>query len=907
MNKQHTSRILVVLIAVVAALVTLVPTFRTLGLSLAERAKFDTEHPDVAAKAIKLGLDLQGGTHLVLEVDKSGLKPEESKDAADRSLEVVRNRIDQFGVSEPDVRKSGDSRLVVELAGVNADQAKQLLSSTAQLEFKLVREQADIKGVLDRIDGVVARGLHDTAKKDSVKVDSTKSDSAKLAADSSKARQDSAAEAARTLFAAAAEKQPKADTGKKATAKDYKARAFYSYLIPFQGSIAVDEANKGAVDAILKRSDVQGVLRATEAELLWGRHAMEAGAGKKLRTLYVVKRRAEMKGDIIKDAVPEMAQGGMNNGSAEVLLKLKGRGPKEFARITGANVGRQLAVVLDGSVFSAPVIQGKITGGTASITGMQGIEEARQLAIVLRAGALPAPMRIVEERSVGASLGADNISQGLMAALIGTLAVFVFMFSQYRMAGGIANAALVLNALFLLAILAGFRSTLTLPGIAGAVLTIGMAVDANVLIYERIREELRGGKAVKAAIDAGYKRAFSAIFDSNLTTVLTAFVLYQLGTGPIKGFGLTLTIGIIVSMFTSLFCTRIVFDVWLSKRERKSIAIGKSISYFEKAKLDILGSARKIGMASVAVGAVILIFMGVHVIQGKPALNWGIDFSGGVMMTVDYKGKLSTDEMAASLEKAGLEGVMVKTLGMGADKAYSIGFKSSELEGAKAQEATVKSQRLVLETLGKTHPAVRILGTEAVGPKIGSELRKDAILSALLSLVIIVFYVWFRFGKNGLGFGIAGVLTLIHDTVMTLGLFIVLDIEVDMTVIAALLTLIGYSLNDTIVIFDRIREDAGKYRKEDFEKLVNSAINETLSRTIMTSVATALVTVVLWVLGGPTLRNFSLALTFGILVGTYSSIAISSPIVVWWVRRKGVAGMEDAKSAPRAEARVRQA
>ncbi|MEN9354943.1 MAG: hypothetical protein RL318_2268 [Fibrobacterota bacterium] len=909
MNKQHTSRILLVVGAVLLALWTLVPTFRTLGLSLAERAKFDTEHPEVAAKAIKLGLDLQGGTHLVLEVDKSGLKPEEAKDAADRSLEVVRNRIDQFGVSEPDVRKSGDSRLVVELAGVNPDQAKELLSSTAQLEFKLVREQIDIKSVLDRIEAVISRGAHDTAKKDTVaKVDSTKSDSAALASDSSKARRDSAAEAARSLFTAAAQKQAaKVDTAKKATAKDYKARAFYSYLVPFQNSIAVEESNKDVVDAILKRSDVQGALRASEAELLWGRHAMEAGPGKKLRTLYVVKRRAEMKGDIIADAVPEMAQGGMNNGSAEVLLKLKNRGPKEFARITGANIGRQLAVVLDGTVFSAPVIQGRITGGTASITGMKDIDEARQLSIVLRAGALPAPMRIVEERSVGATLGAENISQGMMAALLGTLAVFVFMFSQYRMAGGVANAALILNALFLLAILAGFRSTLTLPGIAGAVLTIGMAVDANVLIYERIREELRAGKAVKAAIDAGYKRAFSAIFDSNLTTVLTAFVLYQLGTGPIKGFGLTLTIGIIVSMFTALFCTRIVFDMWLSKRDRKVLSIGKSIDFFERAKLDILGSARKIGMASVAVGAVILIFMGVHVIQGKSALNWGIDFSGGVMMTVDYKGKLTSDEMAASLEKAGLEGVMVKTLGLGADQTYSIGFKSDELEGAKAQEATVKSQRTVMETLGKDYPAVKILGTESVGPKIGSELRKDAILSALLSLVIIVFYVWFRFGKNGLGFGIAGVLTLIHDTIMTLGLFIVLDIEVDMTVIAALLTLIGYSLNDTIVIFDRIREDAGKYRKEDFEKLVNNAINETLSRTIMTSIATLLVTVVLWALGGPTLRNFSLALTFGILVGTYSSIAISSPIVVWWVRRRGAAGMEDPKAQPRAEARVRQA
>jgi SecD/SecF fusion protein len=907
MNKQHSSRILLVVAAVLVALWTLVPTFRTLGMSLAERVKFDVANPEVAAKAIKLGLDLQGGTHLVLEVDKTGLKPEEAKDAADRSLEVVRNRIDQFGVSEPDVRKSGDSRLVVELAGVNPDQAKELLSSTAQLEFKLVREQADVKAMLDRIEAVLARGNH--GGKDSTKADTAKKDSNALAMDTSKVRRDSAAEAARSLFTSSTEKAaPAADTTKKATAKDYKARAFYSYLVPFQGGIGVESSNQPTVDAILKRNDVQGALRASETEFVWGRHIIDVGAGKKVRSIYVVKRRAEMKGDIVADAIPEISQGGMKGGEAEVVLKLKGRGPKEFSRITGANIGRQLAVVLDGAVFSAPVIQGRITGGTASITGMKGIDEARQLSIVLRAGALPAPMRIVEERSVGASLGADNVSKGIFAAIFGILAVMVFMFLFYHGVGGIANAALVLNGIFTMAVMAGFRSTLTLPGIAGLVLALGMAVDANVLIYERIREELRHGKSIKAAVDLGYKRAFASIFDGHFTNVLTAFVLYQLGTGPIKGFGLTLTIACLISLVTAVFCTRIVFDIWLAKKDRKTISIGHSITYFENAKLNILGNARKIGLASAIVVGVIVVSMLIP--KGRDSrmgINWGTDFTGGVSMTVDYHGKMDPDQMISSLEAAGLKGVNVKTLSTGDSKAYSIGFKTSELDGSKAQEATVRSQRIVREVLGKDYPAVNIIGTETIGPKIGSELRRDAFFASLLSLAVIIFYVWFRFGKNGLGFGIAGVLTLIHDSVITLGLFIVFGLEVDMTVIAAILTLIGYSLNDSIVIFDRIREDAGKYRKEDFEKLVNNAINETLSRTIMTSVATLIAALALWVLGGPTLRNFSLALVFGIIVGTYSSIAISSPIVVWWVRRKGSAGMEDAKSAPRVEARVRQA
>jgi len=907
MNKHHSSRILLVVAAALVALWTLVPTFRTLGMSLAERVKFDAANPEVAAKAIKLGLDLQGGTHLVLEVDKTGLKPEEAKDAADRSLEVVRNRIDQFGVSEPDVRKSGDSRLVVELAGVNPDQAKELLSSTAQLEFKLVREQADVKATLDRIEAVLSRGNRDG--KDSLKADSAKKDSSALAMDTSKVRRDSAAEAARSLFTSSTEKAtPAADTTKKATAKDYKARAFYSYLVPFQGGIGVESSNQPAVDAILKRADVQGALRASETEFVWGRHTIDVGAGKKLRSIYVVKRRAEMKGDIVADAIPEISQGGMKGGDAEVVLKLKGRGPKEFARITGANIGRQLAVVLDGAVFSAPVIQGRITGGTASITGMKGIDEARQLAIVLRAGALPAPMRIVEERSVGASLGADNVSKGIFAAIFGILAVMVFMFVFYHGVGGIANAALILNGLLTMAVMAGFRSTLTLPGIAGLVLALGMAVDANVLIYERIREELRHGKSIKAAVDLGYKRAFASIFDGHFTNVLTAFVLYQLGTGPIKGFGLTLTIACLISLVTAVFCTRIVFDIWLAKKDRKAISIGHSITYFENAKLNILGNARKIGLASAIVVGVIIVSMVIP--KGRDSrmgINWGTDFTGGVNMTVDYKGKMDPDQMIASLAAAGLKDVNVKTLSSGDGNAYSIGFKTNELDGSKAQEATVRSQRIVHEVLGKDYPAVKVIGTETIGPKIGSELRRDALLASLLSLAVIIVYVWFRFGKNGLGFGIAGVLTLIHDSIITLGLFIVLGLEVDMTVIAAILTLIGYSLNDSIVIFDRIREDAGKYRKEDFEKLVNNAINETLSRTIMTSVATLLAAVALLALGGPTLRGFSLALVFGIVVGTYSSIAISSPIVVWWVRRRGAAGMEDPKSAPRVEARVHQA
>jgi len=927
MKQNIRFRILLVVSAIVLSIWALVPTFRTLGMTLEEKQKFAQTNPNVAAKAIKLGLDLQGGTHLVLEVDKTGLDAETSKDATDRALEVIRNRIDQFGVSEPEIRKQGDSRLLVQLAGVAPEQAKGLLSSTAQLEFKMLREPADIKAVLERLDAAIAKVANRKSGKE-VKDTATAAkvaDTSKVATDSvsksieaakaDSVKKDSAARVARSLFggdvAAAAGSADTVKDSAKPKVK-YAERAFVSYLIPFGNSIAVEEANVDAVKKIVARPEAQDVLKAQETDLLWARKSIDVGNGKQVRVLYVLKRRAEMKGDYVADAQPSFEQGGMRGGAAMVELTLKGRGPKEFARITGANIGKQMAIVLDGAVFSAPVIQGRIAGGRASITGLEGIEEARQLAIVLRAGALPAPMHIAEERSVGPSLGSDNISQGLLAASAGMLAVFLFMFWQYHLAGGIANAALILNALFLLAILAIFHATLTLPGIAGVVLTIGMAVDANVLIYERIREELRAGRSVRSAVDAGYKRAFSAIIDSHITTVLTAYVLYKLGTGPIRGFGLTLTIGVIVSLFTALTCTRLVFDIWLSAKDRASINIGKSIRYFEEAKLNIVGNSRKFGYVTLTLGLIILGFIFVPRGEDKHTFNWGIDFTGGVMMTVKAEGGMAgdhaaTNEIAQALKtKGNMDGVLVRTLSGDAGHVFSVTVKTDALEGKKAQEFTKTSTEAVVKVLTESGSKVEILGVDTVGPKIGKELKRDAFLAAIFSLLIIMFYIWFRFGKNGLGYGLSSVATLAHDTLITLGFLIIADIEIDMTIVAAILTLIGYSLIDSIVIFDRIRENASKYRKDDFEVLVNNSINETLSRTIMTSVATGLVTLMLTIFGG-SLRNFAGTLTFGILVGTYSSLAISAPIVIQWVKRRGIQGMEEPKKVPRAEMRVGQA
>jgi len=923
-QQKNGMRILVVLATLGLSLWTLIPTFRTAGMSLAEKQVFAQSHPDVAAKAIKLGLDLQGGSHLVLEVDKAGLDEATAKDATDRALEVLRNRIDQFGVSEPEIRKAGDNRILVQLAGVAPEQAKSLLSSTAQLEFKLLREPADVKVALDRIDNALARGLKGSSAKPAVADTAAKADTAVQAVDSlakariDSVRKDSAAQLARSLFGgnqlAGAGKPDSSKAAESDTALKFSERAFTSLLVPFGNQIAAEEKNVEALKRLLARPEVKDAIRASESDIVWARKSVEVNGGKQIRVLYVLKRRAEMKGDYVADAQPSFEQGGMRGGAAMVQLTLKDRGPKEFARITGANVGKNLAIILDGSVYSAPVIQGRIGGGVASITGLEGIDEARQLAIVLRAGALPAPMHIAEERSVGPALGADNIKQGLAAAAFGFLAVFAFMVWQYHACGMIANVALLLNATLLLGILAAFHATLTLPGIAGVVLTVGMAVDSNVLIYERIREELRAGRNVKLAVDAGYKRAFSAIIDSHLTTVLTSYVLYKLGTGPIRGFGLTLTIGVIVSLFTALTCTRLVFDIWLSMKERTTISIGKGIRYFEEAKLNIVGNARRIGYVSLALGAIILVFIAVPKGKDNHAFNWSVDFTGGVMLTVRADGGVaggsgSTNQITESLEKAGLQGVQVRTLSSDSGHVFAVTIKTSDLEGAKAQAFTTEVRGVVVKALSDGGSTVQVLAVDTVGPKIGSELKRDAFLAAIASLFIIMFYIWFRFGKNGLGYGVSSIVTLAHDTVLILGVLIVLGVvngtEIDMTVVSAILTLIGYSLIDSIVIFDRIRENSGKYRKEDFEVLVNNSVNETLSRTIMTSVATGAVTLMLTLFGGPTLHAFALTLTIGIVIGTYSSIAVSSPVLIWWVRRRGLP--EDGSKMPRAEMRVGQA
>ncbi len=606
-----------------------------------------------------------------------------------------------------------------------------------------------------------------------------------------------------------------------------------------------------------------------DVQLLLGRGFEKGNNGSKAKLFYILKHHAEMGGEDIRDANPRRMQGSVDAGQVGVSLTLGGIGPKKFAQITGNNIGNRLAIVLDNQVISAPVIRGKIPNGVAQITGLGDFEEARQLAVVLRAGALPAPMNIIELRSVGASLGQENINSGIKASLMGLALVVAFMLVYYMGAGLFSVLALLFNMIIILAIMSTFNATLTLPGIAGIILTIGMAVDANVIIFERIREEIRAGRSGRVAVGLGFEKAFSTIIDANITTFLTAFILFKIGSGPVKGFGLTLMIGIVATLFTALYVTRYLFML----REGGKVNVGKgfkalnepSIGFMKKSKLAVSIS-------------VVLVLISIASLATR-GLNFGVDFTGGHLLTLDVEKAASTNELEAELQKSPVfDKVKVRTVASPEGNHYL-----ASLEYAADQKSLANEIRSALQIYGN----VDVMNEELVGPTIGSELRIDAVKAILLALLIIIFYIWFRFGRQGLSFGLGAVLTLAHDVMITLGVFSIFGMEVDAGFIAAILTIVGYSLNDTIVVFDRIRENVQGVGGK-FTQVVDLSINQSVSRTLITSLTTFFVTVIISLFGGTAIREFAWAMNIGIVVGTYSSVFVASPFVVWWANRHGV-------------------
>lgn len=699
---------------------------------------------------INLGLDLEGGMHLVLKVDTSRLPKEARDDATDRALEIIRNRIDQFGVREPSVQKQGVDRIIVQLPGITErERAISLIGRTALLEFKLV--EADKVYNSTKLDAVV-----------------------------------------------------------------------------LQGNVPED--------CELKRLD----------EKLFPEERF-----------FLLCKKLALAGEHLTDAYV----GRDEYGNPTVEFKLNRKGAQIFSRLTQDNIGRRLAIILDGKVRSAPVIKTKIPAGVGTITGRFTYEEARDTAIVLRAGALPCPLTIEEERTVGPTLGRDSIERGIRAIIYGGIGVLAFMLIYYLLAGLVANFALLLNLIIVLGALAYFKASLTLPGIAGILLTIGMAVDANVLIFERIREEFEAGKTIRSAIASGYQKAFLTILDSNLTTLITAIILFRFGTGPIRGFAVTLSIGIIASMFTALVVTRCIFDLLASHGRLNDI---KMLRLIGTTKIDFIGKKKIAYLLSAA-----MIVLGLFIFFSRGERNFGIDFSGGTLQQFRFQRPVVADDVRAALSEINLGSSSIQHLGRGNEIIVRSGIGTHQEIQQKFNQAFGDNK-------------LELLRMENVGPTVAKGLWKKAGLAFLFAMVSICGYITFRFGFK---FSVCAVVALLHDILVTVGFFGYTGREISMPVIAALLTIVGYSLNDTIVVFDRIRESTKLMRKADYKTMVNTSINQTLSRTLLTSLTTLLVVVALYLFGGEVINDFAFTLLIGVLVGTYSSIFVASPILTDWQMR----------------------
>ncbi len=566
MKRSTTLSVLLTIGAIVFSLFFLKDSFIFYTKNQQQKNEYVETHPSIFKKIINLGLDIQGGMRFVLEIDRSNLPKETGKetgggDLLDRAYTVIENRINGLGVAEPEIQKQGRNRIIVQLPGFRDEAAAtKVIGSTAQMEFNLLREPADLDRAIKIVDNVM---------KGELIADSTKA----AAKDTTAAKATEAQQKAQNLFGgketAGDTSKAKADTD--SSENEEEITTFSDMLTGMEGQIAVLESNKAKVEKILARDDVRAALERAGLSgsiFLWG-HETHVQGSALYRSLYYVKARPEMRGDAIKDARQAIDQGGMAMGQSIVELEMNNKGAKTFARVTAANIGKYLAIVLDSTVYSAPVIRSKIPSGRAQIEGNFTIEEAKNLAIVLRAGALPAPVKVVEERIVGPSLGQDSVRQGAIASAISFFFIVLFMVFYYRYCGLIACGALLLHVLFVLGMMAAINATLTLPGIAGIVLNVGMAVDANVLIYERIREELRLGKTPRSAIDAGYNRAIITILDSQIVSLITAIILFWAGTGPIKGFALTMILGICFTIFTQVTITRAFFNIIPISKENK--------------------------------------------------------------------------------------------------------------------------------------------------------------------------------------------------------------------------------------------------------------------------------------------------------------------------------------------------
>lgn len=843
-----------VVVMILASLWQLYPSLRFYLLSEQDKAAMDpTKLEKLRNNSLKLGLDLQGGIHLVMQVDTKGMDEKAATDAVDRAITVIENRVNQFGLTEPVVQKQGSNRIIVELPGErDVQRAKDLIGKTARLEFKILKSDQDIKFVTDKID-LYLSGRKDAAIPDTTKTAQTDT-TGTAAADTSR----------KGLFDQ--EERTPEDTAKK-----------FTNLLEYQQTggdpsfdIVVRMDNVPRVKAALNDSGVQEILRNAGVVLLWG---PENAREDNRRELFLLNLANELTGEAIADARVALGSG-MAAGKPEIEMENTKAGASEWARITGANVGKRMAIVLDNIVYSAPNIRERIPSGKSQISGNFTTEEARDLALVLRSGALPASVEVIEDRTVGPSLGADSVRDSRNAFIIAMLAIIVFMIIYYFGQGVIAVIALFLNALFILAYLTLFHATLTLPGMAGIILTMGMAVDANVLVFERIREELRLGNSNRMAIENGYLRARWAILDSNITTFLTGIILYNFGTGPIKGFALTLMVGIVFTVFTALFVAKVLTDMLTRRLEH--ISVGK-LAVFSNTNVPFINFRNK---AYIFSAVILLTGIGSLIYHGGP--KYSIDFKGGTLLEMHYTAPIRISDVREALGTVNVEGTDLATseiqyVGQGGQDILVRIVKVGNM-----QETSQKVKDALKARFSDNIPADDsewVLREELVGSSIGKELQGKAWWAIFWSLIAMLIYISFRFE---LKFGLGAIISLFHDPLVILGVFSLMGKEISLTVIAAILAITGYSINDTIVVFDRIREKLKKGTPEGYINTLNRSINETLSRTTITSFLTFLAVLSIFLFGGTVIHDFAFAWIVGIVIGTYSSIYVATPVIAEW-------------------------
>jgi SecD/SecF fusion protein len=797
--------------------------------------------------------------------------------AIERSFKVLRTRIDKFGVTQPNIQKlEGSGRIIIELPGVdNPARVRKLLQGTAKLEFYQTYDNPVAYGFLQQANDLIKKlGVKETAEV----VDTTKAPENALAELSGKKANDTTA--------------AKKDTAnKQMTAEQYRIEnPLLALLIPVAdekgqlspngswcGTAAIRDTAK--INAMLARPEVRAIIP-SNVKFAWEYKGIgDNGGAVRFHALKIERNgEAAMSGERVIQADRDISQ---LTGQVEVNMTMDGQGTNEWKNLTKQSIGHSIAIVLDNLVYSSPNVQNEIPNGRSVINGGFTDEEALDLSNVLKSGKLPATTRIVEEAVVGPTLGAEAISQGLWSMIVATIIILIFMVLYYNNSGYIADFAVLLNVFFILGVLASMGAALTLPGIAGIVLTIGMAVDANVLINERIKDELHNARSLKNAIADGYQHASSSIIDANLTTLLAGFVMYAFGTGPVQGFAITLIIGILSSMFTAVLFTRVVTEWWMDKGNEVKYATAKTMNAFKNFHYDWVGNRKKFYIFS---GIIIL---GGFVSMFTKGFSLGVDFKGGYTYVVQLSKPSQTEEIKDALKTVLGSAPEVKQFGIGDKFKITTTYRIDDITPTVADEVQAK----VIEGLTKIDNNTKILSSAKVGPTIANDVKTGSFWSVIISLVGIGLYILVRFRKWQYTLGAIAALT--HDVLMILSFYSIFDgilpfaMEVDQSFIAAILTIIGFSINDTVVVFDRIREFLNIHKKntQDTKSIINDALNNTLNRTIITSLTVFMVTLVLFIFGGEVIRGFTFALLVGIIFGTYSSLAIATPLVVDFDRK----------------------